>query len=127
MADEKNVTLEQLTALVTRVDERVDALALSKANKVSPIMISIPVSNWTDNTDAETLAEGFMFCADVPVEGLKEADSTDTTLAIPSLSPAQRCGMATTAKGSKGKVRYFAVEKPDVDLTAMLRVFQAKT
>ena len=127
MSDDKNVTLEQIKEQVGKIDTRLDALALGKANKVSPISISIPVSAWTDNTDAETLAEGFMFCADVAVEGLKEADSIDTTLAIPSLSSAQSCGMANTAKSRAGAVRYFAVEKPGRALTATLRVFQAKT
>ena len=127
MSDDKNVTLGQLAEQISKVDARMDALELGKADKVSPISVSIPVSAWTDNTDAETLAEGFMFCADVSVEGLKEADSTDTTLCIPSLAPAQNCGMANTAKATNEAMRYFAVEKPTVDLSAVLRVFKAKT
>ena len=124
---DNNVTLEQLAMQMAEVDKRIDALALGKANKVSPISISIPVSAWTDNTDAETLAAGFMFRADVSVEGLKEADSTDTTLCIPSLAPAQNCGMANTAHSKEGFVCYFAVEKPAKELAATLLVFKAKT
>lgn len=126
MNEKKNVTLEQLASLISRMDKRVDALALGKANKVSPIQISIPVSAWTENADAETLAEGFLFCAEVSVEGLKEGDALDTILAISSLSSAQSCGMATTAKVQEAAVRYFSVDRPEKDLTATLTVFQAK-
>ena len=122
----KNVTLEQLASQMSKVDERVDALALGKANKVSPISISIPVSAWTDNTDAETLAEGFMFRAEVEVEGLTEADSVDTFFDFRSRVLTRDCGVDANTWTGNNLVRYISVEKPAADLAATLRVWQGK-
>lgn len=123
---DKTVTVEQLVMQMAAVDKRVDALALGKANKVSPISISIPVSAWTDNTDAETLAAGFMFRADVAVEGLTEADSVDTFFSFQSRLLARDCGMDANTYTRDNLVFYISVEKPAADLAATLRVFQAK-
>ena len=123
---DNNVTLQQLAMQMAEVDKRCDALALGKANKVSPISISIPVSAWTDNTDAETLAAGFMFRADVPVEGLTEADSVDTFFDFRSRPLTRDCGMDANTYAGDNLVYYISVEKPAADLAATLRVFQAK-
>lgn len=126
MADDKNVTLEQLAGMFAKADERLDKLEAGKADKVSPVSIAIPVSAWTANTDTATVAAGFAFYADAAVAGLTAADSVDTTLDYASLEPAKTCGMANTSTPMAGKVRYFAVIKPTTALTATLRVFKAK-
>ena len=46
MADEKNVTLEQLKSFMTKADERLDKLEVGKENKVSPVSITIPTEGW---------------------------------------------------------------------------------
>lgn len=126
MADEKNVTLEQLAEVVRKADERLDKLESGKADKVSPVSITIPVSAWTANADTATVAAGFAFYADAAVADLTATDSVDTTLDFASLEPAKACGMANTSTPMAGKVRYFAVIKPTTALTASLRVFKAK-
>lgn len=127
MADDKNVTLAQLKDQVAKTDTRMDKLEAGKADKVSPVSITIPVSAWTENTDTATLAAGFAFYADTVVEGLAAEDSTDTVLDYASLEPAKACGMANTASSRAAAIRHYAVSKPTTALTATLRVFKAKT
>ena len=127
MADEKNVTLKQFKEFAAKADERLDKLEIGKAEKVSNVSITIPVSAWTENTDTATTAAGFAFYADTAVAGLAAEDSTDTVLDYASLEPAKNCGMANTSTQMAGKVRYFAAAKPKQDLTATLRVFKKKT
>lgn len=127
MADEKNVTLAQFKDFVSKADERLDKLEIGKANKVSPVSITIPVSAWTENTDTATKAAGFAFYADTAVEGLAAEDSTDTVLDYASLEPAKACGMANTATPRAAAIRHYAVSKPTKALTATLRVFKAAT
>ena len=124
MADEKNITVAQFKDFAAKADERLDNLETGKADKVSPVSITIPVSAWTENTD--TKAAGFAFYADTAVEGLAAEDSTDTVLDYASLEPAKACGMANTASPMAAKIRHFAVSKPTTALTATLRVFKAK-
>ena len=127
MADERNITVAQFKDFAAKADERLDKLETGKADKVSPVSITIPVSAWTENTDTATKAAGFAFYADTAVEGLAAEDSTDTVLDYASLEPAKACGMANTASPMAAKIRHFAVSKPTTALTATLRVFKAKT
>ena len=127
MSGEKNITLEQMRDFVGRADQRLDTLEKNKADKVSPVNISIPVSAWIENTDTATVAAGFAFCADAAVEGLTEADSTDTVLDYASLGPAKTCGMATTSTSMQAVIRYYAMEKPTTALTATVRVYKGAT
>ena len=127
MADDKNITVAQFKNFAAKADERLDKLETGKADKVSPVSITIPVSAWTENTDTATLAAGFAFYADTAVEGLAAEDSTDTVLDYASLEPAKACGMANTATPMEENIRHYAVSKPTTALTATLRVFKAKT
>lgn len=127
MADDKNITVAQFKNFAAKADERMDKLETGKADKVSPVSITIPVSAWTENTDTATLAAGFAFYADTAVEGLAAEDSTDTVLDYASLEPAKACGMANTATPMVAAMRYYAAEKPTIALTATVRIHKGDT
>lgn len=123
----KNITLDQMKDFAARADKRLDDLEKNKTDKISPVSISIPVSAWIENTDTTTVAAGFAFCADVAVEGLAEADGTDTVLDPACLEAAKVCGLSNTSMTMAGTIRYYAAEKPASALTATVRVIQGKS
>lgn len=127
MADELNITKKQFLEFVARADERLDAMELGKADKVSAVTISIPVSAWIENTDTTTVAAGFAFYADAAVEGLTAKDAAETTLDYASLSIAKACGMSKTATTMAGKIRYYAAVKPTAAMTAQVTIHRGKT
>lgn len=127
MADDKNVKVAQFKNFAAKIDERLDKLETGKADKVSSVSISIPVSAWIKNTDTTTVAAGFAFYADAAVEGLTAENYLDTVLDFASLEPAKTCGMANTATPAAAKIRYLAVSKPESALTATVRMLKGTT
>lgn len=127
MAGEQNITKAQFLEFVGRADQRLDALELGKADRVSAVTISIPVSAWIENTDTTTVAAGFAFYADAAVEGLTAKDAAETTLDYASLSIAKACGMSKTATTMAGNIRYYAAVKPTAAMTAQVEIHQGKT
>ena len=55
MADGDNITVKQFQDFVDKADERLDNLEFGKADRVSPVSITIPVSAWVENTDNDAL------------------------------------------------------------------------
>ena len=127
MADTKKITVKQLRAAMKKADKRLDDLELGKADKISLVSISIPVSAWVEDTDTTIVAAGFAYHADAAVEDLTAANSTETVLDLASLEPAKACGMANTAIAMAGVIRYYAVNKPTTTLNATVLVFEAKS
>lgn len=104
--------------------EEIDGLFDTKQNLLKKTSVTIPVSAWKTNTDSITKAAGFLYYADVSISGLAATDWQETTLAVASLKVAKAAGVANTATGSAGKIRYYAVAKPTAALTATVRTLQ---
>ena len=122
MADGDNITVKQFQDFVDKADERLDNLEFGKADRVSPVSITIPVSAWVENTDNDALAAGFAYCASVIVDGLTDDDAGDTIPAFSSFATVKSCGMAERAKHTGNTMKYYAVQMPDADIVATVRI-----
>lgn len=127
MAGNDVITLNQLRDFAQRADQRLDTLEQGKADKVTLVSISIPVSAWTENADTATVAAGFAYYADVAVSGLTANDITESEIDVGSLEVAKVCGMSSVAVSYGGKIRYYAEEKPTAALSLSVRIIQGKS
>ena len=95
MADEKNVTLEQLKGFMTKADERLDKLEVGKENKVSPVSITIPTEGWASEEIGETDEEGteasYPFYYDIAAADVTAKHRADVTISRESLDAATVC------------------------------------
>lgn len=122
MADGSNITVEQFQGFVDKADERFDNLEFGKADQVSSVSITIPVSAWVENTDIDALAAGYGYSASVTVDGLTDDDSGDTLPLFSSYNTVKNCSMARRAKHTGNTMKYYAKKIPDADITAEVRV-----
>lgn len=91
----------------------------------SKCSISIPASAWAVNTDGETVAAGYAYRADVAVSGLTANDIPETILDMGSIATARTAGVCPVAAAMAGSIRYYAVEVPEADISAVVRVHKA--
>lgn len=122
MADEKNVTLEQLKSFMTKADERLDKLEVGKENKVSPVSITIPTEGWAseeiEETDEEGTEASYPFYYDIAAEGVTAKHRADVVISRESLDAATVCGLCPTSETTEGKIRLRAMKAPTKAITA---------
>ena len=101
--------------------DAIEEVAEAKAEKATWQTVTLPVSSWTANGDADSLAAGYDFCCEVALSGVTAADSAESILSFASLDDARNAGISPTAEVLNGKIRYYAVEKPNAEIIMQVR------
>lgn len=125
MADDKNITLGQFKEQMRKADERLDDLETGKADKVSPVSITIPAEGWaseeiedTGEDGEEEISTSYPYYYDLAVTGVTAKDRADITIARGSLDAAVNCGLCPTSETLEGKIRLRAVSVPTEEMAA---------
>lgn len=117
MADDGNITLEQLKEFVSRADERLDAIELGKRNITPLVPFTIPTEGWsTDDTYSD-----FPNCIDISVEGLLATDLVAVDV-LPGYERIARTADFMQVESSAGKFRLRAAHIPSAAIQAQYRI-----
>lgn len=119
MAMRVNASLGQIAAATSEALEEMDA---NKASKAKNLSVSIPVSAWIANTDASLTAEGFIYMADVAVDGITATTKAEVLIAKVSRASAKSCGIADINDTQTNAVRLFSIKKPDAEIAVQISV-----
>lgn len=86
------------------------------------LVLTIPTTAWTDNSDATLLSEGLSYQASVAVAGITASYGADTEIALESRAAAKACGLASIAHTQTDSILYYAVEIPTETLTLQVGI-----
>lgn len=122
----KPTTLEHLRATALRSEALAADVAAAAAAAIEELAgawhtITLPVDDWVDNTDTESLAAGYAFCCDAPLAGVTSKDSAESLLSFASMAEARASSMSPSSEVLDGKIRYYAVTKPATAIIMQVR------
>lgn len=101
--------------------EEIDGLFDEKQDKADFQSVTLPVDNWVDNTDTESLAAGYAFCCDALLAGVTSKDGAESLLSFASMAEARASSMSPSSEVLDGKIRYYAVTKPAAAIIMQVR------
>lgn len=128
--------LTQLREIAERVEGRIAAVASAsldaisqiadiKADKAEFASVTLQPSGWKQNPNAIVKAAGYPLAFDAPVEGVTEADGSESILDPASLTEATKCGLCPTTDTGGGYIRFYAVTAPTNSITLQVRVIKS--
>lgn len=109
----KNYVLGSIGNIAGTVADALEAIDAAKADKTAAVPITIPVSGWASDNDAN-----YPKYYDIPVTGVTAKDRAEITIARGSIDTAISCGLCPVNETIAGKIRIRSISVPGSAISA---------
>lgn len=101
--------------------DAIEEMGAQKADLGAWHTVTLPVADWTANTDEESLNAGYAFCCEAALSGVTAKDSAESILHAGSIAAARAATLCPTTDVLDGKIRYYAAAKPAAAIILQVR------
>lgn len=114
----------KIAAVASAAVAAITEVAEMKADKAEFVSVTLQPSGWKQNPNSAVNAAGYPYALDAPVQGVTEADGSESILDPASLTEATKCGLCPTSATISGHIRFYAVTQPTKAITLQVRIIK---